>query len=191
MIQDRSKRGARLDMVSFGSRRGEAGAGAMPLMVAAFLSAAGLLYWLSVNAAPVGVEVVEGVPVVNEIASTRVPINVFGTDPMAQAGKLIELPGLVVLSHVGPEAFFVQVPNQPSPYLARILPAVVADGVVVEDGATVSLTGRVYTMSDSVADSWVAGGGITEGNRILATFAESFFEAEEVTVTAEPRPGVN
>ena len=42
-------------------------------------------------------------------------------------------------------------------------------------------------MSDSVADAWVAGGGIREGGRIVALFAESFFEAEEVTVTAQPQ----
>ncbi len=53
-------------MLSFGSRRGKAGAGAMPLMVLAFLSAAGLMAWLRVKAAPVEVEVVEGVPIVEE-----------------------------------------------------------------------------------------------------------------------------
>ena len=62
---------------------------------------------------------------------------------------------------------------------------------VINSTATVTLTGRVYAMSDSVADAWVAGGGITEGNRILAVFAESFFEAEEVTGTAQPQPDTN
>ena len=174
-------------MVSFGSRRGEAGARAMPLMVVAFLSAAGLMAWLRVKAAPVEVEVVEEV----ENMSTLVAIDVFGTNPMAQADMLIELRGLLVQSLVGSEAFFLAVPNQMGPYLARMLPQVVASGVVVESGATVTLTGRVYAMSDSVADAWVAGGGIAEGDRILAVFAESFFEAEEVTVTAQPQPDAN
>ena len=176
-------------MVSFGSRRGEAGARAMPLMVVAFLSAAGLMAWLRVKAAPVEVEVVE--EIVDENMSTLVAIDVFGTNPMAQADMLIELRGLLVQSLVGSEAFFLAVPNQTGPYLARMLPKVVASGVVVESGATVTLTGRVYAMSDSVADAWVAGGGIAEGDRILAVFAESFFEAEEVTVTAQPQPDAN
>ena len=178
-------------MVSFGSRRGEAGARAMPLMVVAFLSAAGLMAWLRVKAAPVEVEVVEEAPIVDENMSTLVAIDVFGTNPMAQADMLIELRGLLVQSLVGSEAFFLAVPNQTGPYLARMLPKVVASGVVVESGATVTLTGRVYAMSDSVADAWVAGGGIAEGDRILAVFAESFFEAEEVTVTAQPQPDAN
>ena len=176
-------------MVSFGSRRGEAGARAMPLMVVAFLSAAGLMAWLRVKAAPVEVEVVE--EIVDENMSTLVAIDVFGTNPMAQADMLIELRGLLVQSLVGSDAFFLAVPNQTGPYLARMLPKVVASGVVVESGATVTLTGRVYAMSDSVADAWVAGGAIGEGDRILAVFAESFFEAEEVTVTAQPQPDAN
>ncbi len=178
-------------MVSFGSRRGAAGARAMPLMVVAFLSAAGLMFWLSVKAAPVGVEVVEGGPVVEETVSTRVDIDVFGTDPMAQAGILIELRGLLVSSLVGAEAFFLAVPNQSGPYLARMLPAVAESGVVVQSGATVSVTGRVYAMTDSIIDAWVASGAIAESDRILAVFAESFLELQGVRVTAEPQPDDN
>ena len=161
-------------------------------MVVAFLSAAGLMAWLRVRAAPVEVEVVEGVPVVEENPSTLVAIDVFGANPMAQADMLIELRGLFVQSLVGSEAFFLEVPIQGS-YLARMLPEVVAGGVVVESGATVSVTGMVHAMSnpDSVADSWIASGSIAEGDRILVQFAESFFEAEEVTVTAEPEPDAN
>jgi hypothetical protein len=161
-------------------------------MVLAFLSAAGLMAWLRVKAAPVEVEVVEGdgVGIVEENMATLVANDVFGTNPMAQADMLIELRGLLVDALQGSEVLFLEVPIQGS-YLTRMLPEVVASGVVVERGATVTVTGRVYAMSDSVADSWVASGGISEGERIVALFAESFFEAEEVTVTAEPDPDEN
>ena len=49
-------------MVSFGSRRGEAGSLAMYLMTGAFFAVAGLMYWLNIRAAPIEVEVVEGGP---------------------------------------------------------------------------------------------------------------------------------
>ena len=160
-------------------------------MVVAFLLAGGLMAWLRINAVPVEVEVLEGDAMVEENVSTLVAIDVFGANPMAQADVLVELRGLLVQSLVGSEAFFLAVPGQSGPYLARMLPEVAASGVVVESGATVTITGRVYAMSDSVADAWVAGGGITEGNRILAVFAESFFEAEEVTITAQPQPDAN
>ena len=173
-------------MVSFGSRRGEAGSLSVYLMVGAFLVAGGFFAWLSVKATPVDVAVVEEEGPVENLA-TVVAIDVFGTDPLAQAGMLIQLNRLGVASLVGAEAFFVTVPIQGS-YLVKMLPEVVVEGGVLENNATVSLTGMVYTMSDSVADAWVASGGIGENNRILAIFAESFFEASEVEVAAPPQP---
>ena len=175
-------------MVSIGSRRGEAGARSLPLMIVAFLVVGLFLVWLSMKATPVEVEVLEDDPMEQELFATVVATDVFGADPLAQADMLIQLHGLPVQSLVGSEAFFAGVTNQTGPYLVKMLPEVVANGVVVESGATVSVTGRVYAMSDSVADAWVASGGIGEGDRILAVFAESFFEVERVTVTAQPRP---
>ena len=106
----------------------------------------------------------------------------FGADPMAHAGMLVTLQGLPVQALVGSQAFFSLLPNQRAPYLMKVLPGVVADGGVVAPGVTVSVTGMVYAMSDSVANAWVASGGITAGDRVLAVFAESFFEVAAVTV---------
>ena len=176
-------------MVAFGSRRGEAGALSVYLMAGAFLSAAGLMAWLFIRAAPVEVEIVEGGPV--EDIPTVVATDVFGANPMAQEGMLIRLDGLPVQSPVGSEAFFTEVAGHTSSYLVKMVPAVVANGVVVEGGATVSVVGMVHLMSDSVADAWVASGGISADDRILAIFSESYFEASGVTVTGQPRPEAN
>ena len=176
-------------MVSFGSRKGEAGSLSIYLMVVAFLLVGGFFAWLSVKAAPVEVAVVEEGPIEN--LATVVALDVFGTDPMAQAGMVIQLDRLGVQSLIGAEAFFVGVPNLMSPYLIKMSSGVVANGGVVENGATVSLTGMVHVRTDSVIDAWVASGGIGEGDRILAEFAESFFEASEVNVTAPPQPDDN
>ena len=173
-------------MVSFGSRKGEAGSLSVYLMVGAFLVAGGFFAWLSVRATPVEVAVEEVQPVEN--LATVVAIDVFGTDPMAQAGMVIQLHRLGVETLVGAEAFFVGVPNQASGYLVKMMPEAVVNGGVLERSATVSVTGVVHVMTDSVADAWVASGGISEGDRILAVFAESFFEASEVNVTAPPQP---
>ena len=174
-------------MISFGSRRGEAGSLSIYLMVGAFLVAGGFFAWLSVKAAPVDVAVVEEGPVEN--LATVVAIDVFGTDPLAQAGMLIQLESLEVVGDLlGAETFFVTVPNQANAYIVKMLPEVVVDGGVLENNATVSLTGMVHVRTDSVVDAWVASGGIAESNRILAEFAQSFFEASEVEVTAPPQP---
>jgi len=160
-------------------------------MAGAFLSTTGLLAWLFVRAAPVEVEIVEGGPGMDEDIPTVVATDVFGANPMAQEGTLIRLNGLSVQSPVGSEAFFTEVPGHTSSYLVKMVPGVVANGVVVEGGATVSVVGMVHLMTDSVADAWVASGGISADDRILAIFAESFFEASGVTVTSQPQPEGN
>lgn len=174
-------------MASFGSRRGEAGSLSLYLMIGAFLSAGALMAWLFIEAAPVDVEVVEGsaVEAAAEAPATVVAVNVFGANPLGQVGKVITLHGLAVQSLVGTQAFFVEVPGQTGPYLAKMGPEALASGVEVENGTTVSVTGMVHTMSDSVADAWVYNGGIAESDRILAVFADSFFEIDEVTVTTQ------
>ncbi len=122
-------------------------------------------------------------PVPNAQAATPVALDVYGANPMAQADILITLRRVPVQALVGSQAFFFGLPNQRAPSLVKMLPEVVVDGGVLEPGATVSVTGTVYAMSDSVADAWIASGGLAAGDRMLAVFNESFFEAARVTVT--------
>lgn len=65
----------------------------------------------------------------------------------------------------------------------KIFPEVEADAGVIEVGGTVSVSGMVYAMSDSVADPWVASGDIAVGARQCVMFNAWFFEATSVTVT--------
>ena len=176
-------------MVSFGSRRGEAGSLTVYLMVGAFLVAGGFFFWLSIKAAPIEVVVEEGEELVEQSMATVVPIDVFGMDPMAQEGMVVELHRLGVQNVLaGNKVFFVGVPGQASGYLIKLLPEVVVIGGDLEFGATVSVTGTVYTRTDSVADAWVASGDLTESDRLQAIFALSFLEARAVSVTAPPQP---
>ena len=176
-------------MVAFGSRRGEAGSLTMYLMVGAFLMAGGFFFWLSIKATPVEVVVIEGDAPVEQSSAMVVPTDTFSMDPMAYAGMVVELRRLGVDGLLGNEAFFVLTPG--GQYLVKMLPEVVVIGGDLEDGATVSVTGTVYAMSDSVADAWVASGSISAGDRVLALFAESFLEARAVSVTAPPQPDPN
>jgi hypothetical protein len=161
-------------------------------MVGSVLLAGGFFFWLSVRATPVEVEVVEGVAAPEEAPASVVALDAFGMDPMAYLAGVSELRGLGVGTRLGAEAFLLLgIPNQPSGYLVRIAPDVVPIGGDVEYGATVSVTGTVHAMSDSVADAWVASGAISAGDRVLALFAESFIEARAVSVTAPPQPDPN
>ena len=178
-------------MVSLRSRRGEAGASSLYLMIGAFVSTALLMTWLFFQAAPVEVAVVEGALVEEGDRATFVDLEDFAADPMAYAGIVIQLNGLTVESRIGSEAFFVVLPNSTAPYFVKMLPEGAGSGVEIQRNGGVSAVGTVYAMSDSASESWVASGGIAEGDRILADFALSFFEASGVTVTAEPPPEEN
>ncbi len=171
-------------MASFGSRKGAADGGSVVLMVATFVIIGGFLAWLNIQTAESEVEVVldssagsgllDSAPIVD--AAT------FGSDPMAHTAGVIRINNLSVQSAVGSAGFFVEMPNQPGPYLIKMGARVLADSVAVPSGSTVSLVGQVYAMSDSVADDWVASGAITENDRILATFAQSFLEIVDIIV---------
>jgi hypothetical protein len=140
----------------------------------------------------VEVEVVEGVAAPEEAPASVVALDAFGMNPMAYVASVSELRGLGVGTRLGAEAFLLLgIPNQPSGYLVRIAPEVVAIGGDVEFGATVTVTGTVYARTDSVIDAWVASGGIDESQRVIAQFAESFLEARAVSVTAPPQPDPN
>ena len=120
--------------------------------------------------------------------ATSVALDVFGANPMAYADMPVTLRGLRVSALVGSQGFSFQVPNQRVPYLAKMLPGAVAAGGVVEFGATVSVTGRVYAMTDSVADAWIADGSLAAEDRRLAVFFVSFIEVSGVTTLPGPLP---
>ena len=162
------------------------------MMVGTFLSVGALLYWLSIRAAPVEVEVVEGEEAVREEVLTAPVVDngVFGADPMAHEGMRIRLNGLRVRQVLGPQAFQLDVPNQVNPYLVGMLPDALMQDEFVEFGSTVSLIGTVHpgTAMDSVAAAWIASGAIPESQGIVVEFALSFFEAEQVDVTGRSQP---
>ena len=155
-------------------------------MISTFVIVGGFLVWLNMKAASIEVAVVEDTSGDSEGLGSApvVEAAVFGSDPMAHSNGVIRIDNLSVESGVGPQAFFVAMPNQPGPYLIKLGERVVADGVSVPSGSRVSVVGRVYAMNDSVADDWVATGAITQDDRILATFAQSFLEVVDIEVMA-------
>jgi hypothetical protein len=173
-------------MASFGSRKGASDGGSVILMVLTFLTVAGFLYWLRGEAADTQVAVVEAGPSDAGLLDSApiVDAPVFGSDPLAHTEGVIRINNLAVQSAVGGEAFFVEMPNHSGPYLVKMGARVIADSVSVPSGSTVSVVGRVYAMSDSVADDWVASGAITEDDKILATFAQSYMEIVDIIVMA-------
>ncbi len=178
-------------MASFGSRKGASDARSVILMVATFVIIGGFLAWLNMQAAQTEVAVVEDASGGTDSLGSApvVEAAVFGSDPLAHTEGVIRINNLPVQSAVGTEAFFVAMTNQPGPYLVKMGARVLADSVSVPSGSTVSLVGRVYAMSDSVSGAWVGSGALAEDDRILADFATSYIEIEDIIVMAGPGGG--
>ncbi|RMH12960.1 MAG: hypothetical protein D6701_12885 [Gemmatimonadetes bacterium] len=156
------------------------------VMIAAFVVMAGFLYWLNLRATPAEVAVVEGSDSMDVAVS--IDAGTFAADPMAHAGQRIRIGPFPVEATVGTDGFFLAIPNMGGPYLVRMDSALVAEGRVVNNEDLVTVTGQVYVMNDSVADAWVADGGITEADKVIVTFAESYILADDVVVSTPIAP---
>jgi len=171
------------------SGKSSSGAAGRLLMIGAFVFVGGFLYWLTARSneyvLSITVEDTEEVEDTRNLGSAVViPVDVFGSDPMAQEDILIQINELTITSLLDSEAFFIEVAGQP--YLIKMSSALVSDSISVTMGENVSIIGNVHQMTDSIADSWVAMGALTEANKIVATFSETFVEAIEVTVYSAP-----
>lgn len=149
---------------------------AAPLMILAFLSIGGFLYWLNLSSAAY-VEAFneerEAMEAEETVDGTPVAMEDIQMDPAGWIGQEIRLEGIPVVSRVGSYAFWTEFPNQ-TPFLVRIA----QQGVVVETGWTADAVGQIYPMTDSVLDAWEAEGILAdEDQRFEAEFATEFFQA--------------
>lgn len=164
-------------MSTSATERGFAEKLALPLMVLAFLALGGFLYWLNITAEPTEVTIVEEQP--DEVSGAAISVDDFLANPEARVGEPIEVSGARVSSRLGTQAFWIGPDDRP--YLVKMAPSLVAAGGSVLVEQIVSLRGTVHTMSDSVLNAWQEMGAFSnEGDRIVAEFATSFFEVEEI-----------
>lgn len=156
------------------------------LMAVAILSVGGFMYWINVEARATEVAVVEEDEQVEESAfALDVAVDTFGADPMAFDGTRVRLGPVVVPGVVGSSAFFIQIPGvngQPEPYLIKMDSTLIAAGMTVAMGDQLVVVGMVREMNEGVADQWVLDGVISEGEKIIVTFAVNFIEASEVVL---------
>ncbi len=160
-------------MSDLGSRRGGVEKFGFPLMVATFVLIAGFLYWLNLSARPTEVEVAESGD--TETGVTTVTLEAFMMDPGLYDGQEVRITETRVASPLGSQAFWAG-PDD-NPFLVKLAPGLLEQGVTVEPGTTVIVIGTVSMMSDSVLISWSDAGAFqNEGDRIVAEFAERFVE---------------
>ncbi len=171
-------------MVKLGSRKGAGGASSMILMVLAFAGIGGFLYWLNQSAEPSGVAVdEEPEAVATATGGTLVTFEQFAANPGGYAGQEISVPGVPVVSLLGAHAFWTEL-DVNRPFLVRVSPELVTQGLTFTQGATATIQGTVVQMTPTILDAWEAGGSFTDPvQRLEAEFAETFFDATAVDVT--------
>jgi hypothetical protein len=171
-------------MTSMGSRKGAAGSTTI-LMVLAFVTMAGFLYWLNMSAESIEVEVVEAAGTEADFTgAVAVAADSFGVDPAAYSGQTVRISNLPVSGVFGQEAFFVTIEAIGNPYLVKLGADPIADGILVFPGDVVAVTGVVGDMSEELAASWVEAGVIGEGEDMVAMINPTFITATVIEISA-------
>lgn len=154
------------------------------LAVVSVIAVGAFLWWLSVTAQPTEVKVAEtsdstgSQPAMN---ATEVSLGQLAAGVDGYRGQTIRIPNMEVASLVGPQAFWVQLPNS-VPFLVKLDSAAMAGGARLQTGSHITVTGTVLAMSDSVLNAWVQQGAITDAQKNEASFATTFMEGHRARV---------
>lgn len=175
-------------MADNASRRGAVDLG-MVLMVVAFATIGGFLFWLSGRAA---IERQQAAVVEDAEPTTNMSIRtVTGAEIQMDAtpfeGQEIRLAAFNVASTLGTQGFWLEMPNG-NPFLVSMSPAVMAEGTAVAAGSHATVVGVVHPMNDSTLTAWTTAGTIAAGDRIVAEFATHYLEATDVRVSVANTP---
>jgi hypothetical protein len=172
-------------MADNASRRGAVNLGLL-LMLAAFGVIGGFLFWLNAQAADYEATQLIEDEVPEEQVLMEGAIMVSADDVQLDAspfeGQLVTLAGLSVAGGLGTQGFWLEMPNR-NPFLVAYNADLMAQGTMAAMGETITVTGTVLPVSDSVLNVWSNSGTITEGDRLAAEFATHFMEAAQILVT--------
>lgn len=169
------------------SRRGASNLG-MPLMIVAFLAMIGFFYWLNLQAQQEKASDAEAIEEQaaapeseEEAGAVTIQASNIQMDAAPYEGQTVRLEGMPVASGLGTQGFWIEMPNK-NPFLVSMTEAVQAEGVQVQPGQTVTVTGAILPMNDSVLNAWSEAGSIGEGDRLAAEFATHYLDAVRVRV---------
>jgi hypothetical protein len=183
-----------MDMGDKAPRRGAANLG-MPLMIVAFLTMIGFLYWLNLQARKQDAEEQAALAEQAAADSAEADLGAITIDPSAlqmdaspYEGQVVKMEGLPVASGLGQQGFWLEMPNK-NPFLVSMTDAVRAEGVTVSQGQRATVVGTIRAMSDSVLDAWSTAGTISEGDRLAAEFATYYLDAARVNTDAATSGG--
>jgi len=165
----------------------KSGALNLPLMIVAFLTIGGFLYWLSVTSEPTEFTVAEESLDDQLGPALDLTLEQFGENADGYVGARIRLENVEVGNLVGADAFWFSFPQEDvNDYLVRVdRNRVDADlQILPDDRLTVS--GTVHAMTDSVIEVWDQWGVFgDEAQRPPVLVLETFLEADSIGIHAD------
>ena len=177
-----------------GNRNSRRGAVPLPLLIVILVAMLGLIYWLNQRsnareaaqaavAEQMAADSAAAAAAAAEAAAaaTVVTGEILQTDPSPYTGQRIRVEGMYVTGTLGTQGFWLELPNK-NPFLVSFSESARAQGVTVAFGQTVTLTGTIVAMGDSVLNAWSTAMTIGEGDRLAAEYATHFLEAEGIEV---------
>lgn len=179
-------------MADNASRRGASNLG-VPLMILAFATIGGFLFWLNGQASQEMAErqaYADSVAAAEEEERNRPPLidpERIQMDASGYEDRAIRLESLPVASNLGTQGFWLEMPNG-NPFLVSVGSEAEVEGTV-EPGVSVDVTGTVLAMNDSVLTAWTDAEAIGEGDRLAAEFATHYIEVLELSVVPDDGSG--
>jgi hypothetical protein len=164
------------------SRRGAVDVG-MTLMVVAFAVIGGFMYWLAGQAA-IENEIVITEEVTIEDPNSGVPavdLAALEADATVHMDAAVRIAAAEVASVLGTQGLWIGTPSG-NPFLVSMSADVMAEGLALGMGDTISVVGMVNAMNDSTLTAWTGAETIGPNDRIVAEFATYFIEATSVRV---------
>jgi hypothetical protein len=184
-------------MTDMGNRDSRRGAIPLPFLIVILVVMLGIVYWLnqrsnareaaqaavaeqmaadSAAAAAAAAEAAAGATVVSG--------EILQTDPSPYTGQRIRVEALYVTGGLGTQGFWLELPNR-NPFLVSLSASARAEGITATFGQTVTVTGTLVAMGDSVLNAWSTAMTIGEGDRLAAEYATHFVEAEMIQVVPD------
>lgn len=166
----------------------------MPLMILTIVAMLGFMYWLYLQGQDMAAERAAAAEqaaqdsIKAEMLGEIIPGDALQVDPGVYQGKVITVEGLMVASMLGTQGFWLELPNK-NPFLVSLSDNARAQGIPLNAGQTINVSGTIHPMGDSVLTAWSTAGRIGEGDRLAAEFATHFLEAQSIEVPAAATPG--
>lgn len=151
------------------------------LMALAVAVMGGFLFWLYNQAQSVESSVTPAMEDTAGSAQTAVTLSTLGNEPGSAVGKSAMLDSVEVGSSLGRGVFTLSVADT-AEYPVLLAQDLIGRGMAIYGGDLVSVSGRFYTLNDSIRSEWVSRGAVDAASADSVPRVASFMLADSVDI---------